>query len=279
MRTHAGIAICGIVAGFLVAGPAALAQVGNFAGGHANTGRAGGFSSRGYTGSITGVPGRIPTLAPHAIATPGQSVFTAPSHAFGPGFAPPAPAFQPAWNRGPWRDGSPHRDRDHDGDRHRDRDRHHGYGGYGFYGGYPIYASGWSLLPYDSGFSDFSSDDTAQTAPDSGNAPPAMDVPPPSNGYRPEYEGEPYPGPGVAAYPPATPAAPPPPLSPEPELTLIFKDGHTLAIHNYALTQSDVIVLDQADSGRQQRIPLVDLNLPATEQAAQQAGLDFSPPA
>jgi hypothetical protein len=40
-----------------------------------------------------------------------------------------------------------------------------------------------------------------------------------------------------------------------------------------------VIVLDQAASGRQQRIPLAALNLPATEQAAEQSGLDFTPPA
>ena len=65
----------------------------------------------------------------------------------------------------------------------------------------------------------------------------------------------------------------------EPELTLIFNDGHREAIHNYVLTHDALIVMDQAASGRQQQIPLASLNLPATEQAAQQAGLDFSPPA
>ena len=38
-----------------------------------------------------------------------------------------------------------------------------------------------------------------------------------------------------------------------------------------------VIVLDKAAAGRQERIPLTDLNLPATEAAAQAAGLDFAP--
>jgi hypothetical protein len=62
-------------------------------------------------------------------------------------------------------------------------------------------------------------------------------------------------------------------------LTLIFSDGHQQAIRNYVLTSDTLIVLDQAASGYQQRIPLAALNLSATEQAAQQAGLDFSPPA
>jgi hypothetical protein len=37
--------------------------------------------------------------------------------------------------------------------------------------------------------------------------------------------------------------------------------------------------MDRAAAGYQQKIPLSALNLPATEQAAQQAGLDFTPPA
>jgi hypothetical protein len=44
------------------------------------------------------------------------------------------------------------------------------------------------------------------------------------------------------------------------------------------LTSAEVIVMDDAASGRIPRISLSDLNLPATEQTARQAGLDFSPP-
>jgi hypothetical protein len=62
-------------------------------------------------------------------------------------------------------------------------------------------------------------------------------------------------------------------------LTLVFNDGHRESIRNYVLTSSSVIVLDQAASGHQQRIPLATLDLNATEEAAQQAGLDFTPPA
>ncbi len=126
--------------------------------------------------------------------------------------------------------------------------------------------------------SDFTSDETDQNAAQQDSAQPAVTVPPPDTGYRPEYpgdEGEPYPT--QQAY--AAPSAPAAPIAPEPELTLIFKDGHTQPIHNYVLTASDLVVLDEAATGRQQRIPLSELNLPATEKAAQQAGLDFSPPA
>ncbi|MGA8531355.1 MAG: hypothetical protein WB622_16680 [Acidobacteriaceae bacterium] len=257
----------GVVAGFLIAGSAAFAQHGGYAGHGGFAGHAGGFSSRGFSGSITGFPGQISTLAPHAITMPGRAVFGAPAHAFAPGFVPSWTGSQPAWsNRGGWRDG---------GDR---RDRGYGRNGYGYGVGYPYYGSSWELLPYDLGYSDVTGDDGDDSAAQQGSAQNTVAAPPPDSGYRPEYpgyEGDPYPGQQAYAAPPA-PAAP---IAPEPELTLIYKDGHTQAIHNYVLTASDLVVLDEAAAGRQQRIPLSELNLPATEEAAQQAGLDFSPPA
>lgn len=262
---NASLLMSVVVAGSLIAaGSAAWGQRGGYSGGHGGyTGHAGGFSSRGFSGSITGFPGQISTLAPHAIATPGRAVYPTSAHAFVPGFVPSErPGFQPSWGgRG--------------GDRSRDRRGYRsGYrGGYGAYG-YPLYGSSWELLPYDLGYSDFSGDTEDQST-----AQPAETAPPPDTGYRPEYEGGPYPAGSPYDYAPPPPAAAAAPLSPEPELTLIFKDGHTQAIHNYVLTQTDLVDLDEAASGRQQRIPLNELNLPATEQAAQQAGLDFSPPA
>ena len=65
----------------------------------------------------------------------------------------------------------------------------------------------------------------------------------------------------------------------EPELRLIFKDGHTEAIRNYVPTPHDVIAMDAAASGQVPRIALSELNLPAPEQAARKDGVDFSPPA
>lgn len=254
----------GVVAGFLIAGSAAFAQHGGFGGSRGGfAGHDGGFSNRGYSSAIA-------PLSPHAIVmpgrsvfTPGQAVFPAPAHAFVSGILPQSgPAFQPAW-RG--------RGEGQDGYRDRDYDRGYGRGGYGFIGGYPIYANSWELLPYDLGSSDFDSET------DQGSAQSTVTVPPPETGYRPAYagdQGEPYPAP--EAY--AAPSAPAAPVAPEPELTLIFKDGHTQAIRNYVLTPNDLVDLDEAATGREKRIPLDKLNLPATEKAAQQAGLDFSPP-
>jgi hypothetical protein len=95
---------------------------------------------------------------------------------------------------------------------------------------------------------------------------------PPDTGYGQDYAPPPF----RAAPAPVTSSAA---MATEPQLTLIFQDGHTQTVRNYMMTASTIILLDQAASGRELRIPLSELNLPATERAAQQAGLDFSPPA
>ena len=82
-----------------------------------------------------------------------------------------------------------------------------------------------------------------------------------------------------AAASPAEPAASPTAMAAEPELRLIFRDGHQQSIRNYVLTGKTLIVLDHAAAGRQQRISLGDLDILATEHAAEDAGLDFNPPA
>jgi hypothetical protein len=157
---------------------------------------------------------------------------------------------------------------------HRGRDRR-GYGEYGGYGGYSYpFVNSWELLPWDLGYPDFTGEDD-----DTNAAQPASEA-------EPEYESAPEYGPDSAMpgdsyredYAPYGAAAQVP-IAPEPELTLFYKDGHTQQIRNYALTRDALLDLDQADSGRVARIPLASLNLPATEKAAQQAGLDFAPPA
>ena len=279
---RSSLLMSGVVAGFLIAGSAAFAQHGSYAGGHGSFGGAahgsfgggfhGGFPSPSFGGSGIGNPGHISTLAPHAITMPGRAVFPASARAFSPGFATNWAGSQSSSRRGGWRNGGWHdggRDRDHG------HDRGYGYRGYGYPG---YYANAWELLQYDLGYSDFVGDDADQTADQQGSAQPAESVPPPDSGYRSAYSGNEEPAyPVQQAY--TSPSVPSAPIAPEPELTLIFKDGHTEAIHNYVLTPSDLVVLDQASTGRQQRISLDQLNLPATEKAAQQAGVDFSPPA
>lgn len=144
------------------------------------------------------------------------------------------------------------------------------YRGSGFYGA--PFVNSWEVLPWDLGYPDFTGngDDSA----DAEQQPETPYVAAPDDGYRPEY-GEP--GYGQPDYQDA-PSMVSTTDTAEPQLTLIFNDGHRETIRNYALTRNTVIVMDRAAAGYQQKIPLSELNLPATEQAAQQAGLDFSPP-
>ena len=182
------------------------------------------------------------------------------------GFRPP----YNAGNRRGWRDHG--RDR-----RGRYRRQYPGYS----YGGYPyLYANSWELLPWDIGYPDFTgygndNEDSEAAESNNGQVQPSgeeLEQPQPENGeYRPEYGPAPY-------QPPVSEAAALTPPHNEPPLTLIFKDGHTQTIRDYMLTPSEVIVMDDAASGRIPRISVSELNLPATEKAARQAGLDFSPP-
>jgi hypothetical protein len=76
---------------------------------------------------------------------------------------------------------------------------------------------------------------------------------------------------------------PPRPASSEPlplaALTLIFKDGHSQQIHNYAMTRTKIYVMDDAAAGRTLEIPLNTIDLQATEETNRQVGVDFNIPA
>jgi hypothetical protein len=232
----------------LISLPPAFAQ----RGGHSSGGRASGSIGHSFGGSSgPGFAGRSSGFASRSYVTAPRFTSTAPVRSFATANRLPYGGITPA-RRPDGRSGSRYRSP---------------YRGYAVYGGYPYYANSWQLLPWVSGYPDFTgySDSGADAAQQ-----PAASVAPPDDGYRPDYEEPAYQySSGTAANSVAS----------EPELTLIFKDGHREAIHNYVLTRDALIVMDQAASGRQQQIPLASLNLPATEQAAQQAGVDFSPPA
>ena len=67
------------------------------------------------------------------------------------------------------------------------------------------------------------------------------------------------------------------PVHAQPVTTLIFKDGRSpLQVHNYALTGSTLYALDGESH---QEIPLSEINIPATVEANQKAGVDFALPA
>jgi len=145
------------------------------------------------------------------------------------------------------------------------------YRGYGFYGA--PYVNSWEVLPWDLGYPDFTGyqEDNGDVA----EQPETPYVAAPDDDYRPEYGAPEYGQPEYQDAPSAVSTAD----TAEPQLTLIFNDGHRQTIRNYAVTRDAVIVMDRAAAGYQQKIPLSELNVEATEQAAQQAGLDFSPPA
>lgn len=198
----------------------------------------------------------------------------APSGRYAPDYASSWGIGHPAWQSGRSGNGNRGRDRDRGHDRDHDRDRSRSpYLGYGY--GYPIYNT-WAVMPWDLGYADASGADNSQNAAPDSYEPAQQEYAPPDE-YRPPY------GAPVSDYAPPPPAAAAPVttstvLESEPALTLIFKDGHQQSIRNYALTADAVLVFDKAATGRQERIPLADLNLAATEEAAQAAGLDFAPP-
>lgn len=290
---HAGGFSGGHVGGF------SGGHMGGFSGGHVggfSGGHAGGFVSphygAGFSGRSPAWPGRFYTPAPRAFSpAPGiQGSWNTSARSFAPGYRSAwhsgFSGYRPAY-RGRGGDSHGGHDGDHDGYRHR----RGGFYGYGY--GYPYapYLNSWELLPWDIGYPDFGGWDNGYD--DSGGYDSAdipSDIAAPIGPYS---NSEPYADPGpsdepgyqsnyYAPYPPnpwGAPQAASDPVAPEPELTLIFKDGHQQAIHNYVLTSSTVIVMDRASTGRQQQIPLTQLNVPATEQAAQQAGLQFHPPA
>ena len=262
------VSLVAFLSALLIAVPSAFAQRAEHASGF--SGHSGGFAGRSFGAPHFSAPsfGRSASFAPRSFATAPRFTYTAPMRSFmprsglAPGYRMPV---------------EPARRRDE-----RGRERYHSpYRGYGY--GYPyVYTNSWELLPWDVGYSDFTGYDDGYDSDDSPGDSAAAQQPadyaqppqpppdyavPPDEGYRPDYTPSSY------------PSAPAAPVAPEPQLTLIYKDGHRQTIRNYVLTQNKVIVLDDAASGREQQVPLSVLNLQATEQAAQQAGLDFSPPA
>jgi hypothetical protein len=55
---------------------------------------------------------------------------------------------------------------------------------------------------------------------------------------------------------------------------LVFRDGHQQEVANYAIMGSTLFVL----SGPRSRIPIAQLDIPATEQVNQSRGVDFHVP-
>ena len=65
----------------------------------------------------------------------------------------------------------------------------------------------------------------------------------------------------------------------EPTVQIIYNDGHAEMVHNYALTPTTLLVIENAAAGVSLQVPLEFINLPATMQVNRAAGVDFRLPA
>jgi hypothetical protein len=136
----------------------------------------------------------------------------------------------------------------------------------------PLYATPWfGAWPYFGNWNDFGFDDSyasqANAAPDQSYAPQSESPSEPQEEAPPAYPGPAY-QPGIATAAPGS----------EPALTIVYKDGHSQQVRNYALTRTTLLLLDDASSGRTQQISVEQIDLPATEQVNRAAGVDFSLP-
>jgi hypothetical protein len=113
------------------------------------------------------------------------------------------------------------------------------------------------------------SGDQSASSPAQGQVENNGDYEPESAPYEPQQQAQDVPPP------------PPGPVEPLPQapVTLVFKDGHSQQIRNYAVTKTTLYVLDDAASGRRPEISLDQIDVSATERANQAAGVDFDVPA
>lgn len=68
---------------------------------------------------------------------------------------------------------------------------------------------------------------------------------------------------------------PPPPEPPQDPTTLIFKDGHTMEVENYAIVGATLFDLT---SGHPRKVALADLDLAATQKQNDERGVNFQLP-
>jgi hypothetical protein len=135
------------------------------------------------------------------------------------------------------------------------------YAGPGWFGPWPYFGN-WGDFGFDDSYSQASAAPDQYYAPDQGYAP--------EQNYAPSYE--------QAAPPPyQTGVASAAPVQ-EPVLTIIYRDGHSQQVRNYALTSTSLLVLDNAASGRTEQVSLDEINLTATQDFNRLTGLNFTPP-
>jgi hypothetical protein len=260
-----------LAASVLLTPYALFAQRGGHAGGVSGGSFSGGSFSgaRGFSGG--GFSRGFP--APSANFSSGQRSFSSRSFSYPrsysrSGFSSFRPSYgrqssqssQASWNRGRGRNPG--------------RWRRNAYGWSYANGAFPYYANGGVVYwPY---FGD--SDDSTYAGNDYADQQPAQqaDAEETDEGPRPSYEAQQEQAPGPYAARPAYIIEAP--ASSQPSVTIIYKDGRSQQIHNYALTRTSLLLLDDASSGRELDVPLDQIDLAATERTNRQAGVNFSLP-
>jgi hypothetical protein len=272
---------------------------GGFSGGHA-----GGFSGGGFTAPHFTAPSG--GIAPRSFPAPRMGMMPRPIYPGAARFAPNLRPYSgsplgqlnnPAVRRSPYAIGNrgwtnpPYRSNNwqgsnnwhggnnwHSGDHNGHYYRPPYYVGYNNYYTYwpPYYPYGyWPWTPYLGGWDseDYSSSDQNASPdqyqyqnqypyqyPDQNSAP----DPPDEDAARPAYQPPIIASPGVAIS--------------EPTVIIVYKDGHAEQVHNYALTPTRLLLMDNASAGFSLQVPLALIDLPATVQANRAAGVDFRLP-
>jgi hypothetical protein len=235
----------------LLLASSASAQVG----GAPPTGNAG-FSGHSVTGAVP--TAAVPVQPPTGAVRPPTGTVPNVSPSGSTGF----PAGRFFSNQGE------HRDRGHH--HHRDNNNYNNYGPGMVYG----------VVPYAVDLGD-SSDQAADQGDDNGNNDPDDQGGPTAfdrrgsgpDSYVPPVDEVPHAHADESPDPVAPDADPDPP---EPSTTLVFKDGHTLDVSNYAIVGQTLFDLTP---GHARKVPLASLNLDATVKQNDDHGVVFQLPA
>jgi hypothetical protein len=160
-----------------------------------------------------------------------------------------------------------HRHHHKDGDKDKDRDKNNDHADLAFGVIEPVY------IPYPVPYAPEPDDDSveADNAPASGPRNPDLPVKRTGNRDAASQAGaSANPIPGKAA-----PVQPVVPVVTQPSTVLVFKDGHMSTVVNYAIVNDTLF--DFGD-GFTRKVPLADLDLPATQKVNDSRGVDFQVP-
>ena len=196
----------------------------------------------------------------------------------------------PALRRGPYSGTPMGRTRNGQSWHGGDRDGHHHNRPYYYNGNlvysWPSYSAGlgnwWLWPPYFGNWdsSGYDPEPEANVTQDQSYAPAPEPESEERSAYQPyqPYQAYPYQAYPYQAYVPYQ-AVVPYAVTEEPTLTIVYKDGHSQQIRNYAMTRTSLLLLDEASTGRAPEISLDAINIAATEQVNRAAGVNFEVPA